>query len=100
VTDSGQVGILFRPERGEGFSGDRNLIEGNRVVNSGGEDGIAIDVQGYTSACKLVRNELGETRGSAKRTGVRLGEHVGAMELAENKLRGFATEVVDLRKPA
>jgi hypothetical protein len=100
VADSGQVGILFRPERGEGFSGDRNLIEGNRVVNSGGEDGIAIDVQGYTSACKLVRNELGETRGSAKRTGVRLGEHVGAMELAENKLRGFATEVVDLRKPA
>lgn len=98
IRDSGQVGILFRPERGEGFSGDRNLIERNVVSNSGGDDGIAVDVQGYTTACKLVGNTLKETRAPMSRVGVRFGEHVGQIDVDGNALSGFSKDVVDLRK--
>ncbi len=98
VRGSGKVGILFRPERGEGFSGDRNLIEKNTVIDSGADDGIAIDVQGYTTACRLEGNVLKETRAPMQRVGVRFGEHVGQIDLAGNSLAGFGKEIVDLRK--
>jgi len=98
IRGSGQVGILFRPERGEGFSGDRNLIEKNTVTNSGGGDGVAIDVQGYTNACQLVGNILKETRAPMSRVGVRFGEHVGKIDVVDNTLAGFSKDVVDLRK--
>ena len=38
VTRSGQAGILFRPERGPGFTGDRNTVEANTVTDTGGDD--------------------------------------------------------------
>ena len=46
VRNSGQTGVLFRPERGSGFCGHRNLIEQNRSKTAGQKDGVAIDVQG------------------------------------------------------
>ncbi len=53
---SGKVGILFRDEsRGQDFWPNRNRIESNRVVDSGGEAGIAIDVQGRTKDIALTR---------------------------------------------
>jgi hypothetical protein len=98
VLRSGKVGILFRPERGQGFTGDRNLIEHNRVADTGGDDAAAIDVQGVTSAIRLERNELVETRQPAKRIGVRLGESVGQVALIDNRIEGFSQAVADLRK--
>lgn len=98
VLRSGKVGILFRPERGQGFSGDRNLIEHNRVVDTGGDDGVGIDVQGFTSAIQLTKNEVLETRQPAKRIGVRLGESVGKVALTDNRIEGFAQPLSDLRK--
>jgi hypothetical protein len=100
IQNSGKFGVLFRPERGKGFAGDRNRIENNRIVNTGAADGIAVEVQGYTDAVQLTRNQIQETREPMQRIGLRLGQNAGAIKLEDNKIEGFATAVADLRKPA
>jgi parallel beta-helix repeat protein len=90
-------GLVFRPERGEGFTAKGNRIENNRIIDSGGEAGIAVDIQGVTANNSLVRNMIKETRGPAQRIGIKLGEEVGPMDLVENTIEGFATTINDLR---
>jgi hypothetical protein len=98
VTGSGKVGILFRDEnRGLDFWPNRNLVEENVVVDSGGEDGVAIDILGRTRDVRILRNEIRETRAPAKRIGIRIGEKVGAVELGANTIEGFAVTVADQR---
>lgn len=98
VRRSGQAGILFRPERGPGFTGDRNTVEGNTVVDTGGDDAAAVDVQGTTAGLVFRKNELRETRGPAKRVGVRLGKDTKDITLDGNVVEGFAAKVDDKRK--
>jgi hypothetical protein len=98
VLNSGVAGVLFRPERGEGYTAKGNRLERNQIVDSGSEDGIAIDVQGVTANNVIAGNTLRETRGPATRIGIKLGEQTGAMELTDNTIEGFATPVSDLRK--
>lgn len=99
VRRSGQVGILFRDEdRGRDFWPNRNLVEGNRVLDSGGDDGIAIDLRGKTKDVRLRGNTLRETRAPGKRVGVRVGASVERLELAENRIEGFAVDVMDQRR--
>ncbi len=98
ILNSGKVGLLFRPERGQAFAAHRNLVENNRIINSGGDDGIAIDVQGLTEQVVLARNTLKETRHPAQRVGVRLGSETGKIELADNTIEGFSVNVADMRK--
>ncbi|MFO0884219.1 MAG: right-handed parallel beta-helix repeat-containing protein [Pirellulales bacterium] len=62
IEDSGEVAVLFRPERGVGFSGNRNRIVRNTIVNTGGEKSAAIDIQGNTEAIQLEENVLEENR--------------------------------------
>jgi len=97
IGDSGQSGVLFRPERGPGFCGHRNVIEKNRITNSGGDTGIAIDVQGGTESIILRSNAIRETRSPATRIGIRLGKETKDITLAENKIEGVKTDVADLR---
>jgi hypothetical protein len=98
VVRSGKVGILFRDEsRGKDFWPNRNRAESNRVVDSGGEEGAAIAVEGKTRALVIRGNRLRETRAPLRRCGLRLGPQVGAVDLADNHFEGFAREVVDLR---
>jgi hypothetical protein len=99
VRRSGQAGILFRPERGAGFTGDRNEVVGNTVEDSGGETAAAVDVQGTTAKLLFRGNVLKETRGAAKRVGFRLAEKTRDITLEGNKVEGFAAEVDD-RRPA
>jgi len=98
VRRSGQAGILFRAERGRGFTGDRNTVAGNVVVDSGGEEAAAVDVQGTTAGLVIRGNELTETRGPARRAGVRLGKDTGDITLDGNRVEGFAVRVDDRRK--
>ncbi len=98
ILRSQKVGVVFRPERGKGYTAKGNRVEKNRVTDSGNEDGIAIDVQGVTAHNTIARNTLTETRGPANRTGIKLGEEVGEMEIADNTIEGFATPIADLRK--
>jgi parallel beta-helix repeat protein len=95
VLNSGQVGILFRDDaRGKDFWANRNILEGNTISNSGGESGVAIDIQGNTKDLKIRGNELVEKRAPMQRVGIRIGE------LAENSFDGFATTIVDQRPTA
>jgi hypothetical protein len=99
VTASGKVGVLFRDDRrGQDFWANRNTLEGNRVENSGGPDGIAIDIQGQTRDTRLSGNEIRETRGPMQRIGIRISAAAGAVEMAGNSMSGFARDVVDQRR--
>jgi len=98
ITHSGKVGVLFRDEsRGKDFWANRNVLEKNRILDSGAQDGIAIDVQGRTKDLKIVGNELRETREPANRVGVRIAAGAERIELADNRIEGFAQPIRDER---
>lgn len=98
ITGSGKTGILFRDEaRGVDFWPNRNVVEDNRIINSGGPDGIAIDVQGKTKDIKIARNEILETREAMQRTGIRISTNAERIVLTDNRIAGFATAIADQR---
>lgn len=98
ITNSGKFGILFRDDpRGQDFWANRNVVEGNRIENSGGEDGAAIEITGKTKDLRIVGNFLKESREPMRRTGIRIGREVGTVELAGNAFTGFAVDVEDSR---
>jgi Right handed beta helix region len=99
IAGSGKAGVLFRPERGKAFAAHRNRLEDNRIVDSGGEQGIGVDVQGETENVTLKHNEIRETRQPLNRIGVRLGPKTKEISLVDNKIEGYATPVDDLRRP-
>jgi hypothetical protein len=99
VTGSGKVGVLFRDDRrGHDFWANRNTLENNRIENSGGPDGVAIDIQGQTKDTRLMGNEIRETRAAMQRIGIRISAAAGAVELAGNSISGFARDVMDQRR--
>ncbi len=95
ILRSGKVGVFFRPERGKDFAPHRNLVENNRIVDSGRSDGIGVDVQGQVESITLRKNDIKETRDPAKRTGVRVGPETRDVKLIENRIHGFATPVLE-----
>ena len=96
-----KFGILFRDEnRGLDFWANRNVIENNTIENNGDDDGSGIEVTGQTKDIRLIGNTITETRGPARRAGIRIGEKVGKVELTGNKITGMATEVDDRRGSA
>lgn len=100
IEASGECGIVFRPERGFPFAAHHNQIVENRIVDTGGEEAVAVNVDGQTEGVLLVRNELRETRAPARRIGLRLAAELRGIELTENRIEGFATPIVDLRPTA
>ncbi|WP_435011593.1 right-handed parallel beta-helix repeat-containing protein [Tundrisphaera lichenicola] len=99
VQGSGKVGILFRDEsRGKDFWPNRNRVEANRVTDSGGDDGVAIDVRGKTRELRIADNLIRETRGPSRRTGLRIAAEARAIAVTGNRFEGLAEEVVDLRE--
>ena len=99
IRGSGKVGILFRDEnRGRDFWANRNRIEKNKIIDSGDDQGIAIDVQGKTKDIRIADNEIRETRKPMQRIGIRVASDVQRVELANNQIEGFATEVFDQRR--
>jgi nitrous oxidase accessory protein NosD len=99
VIRSGKAGVLFREERGKEFAPHRNRVEKNRIVDSGGDEGIGIDVQGETESITLAENRLRETRKPQSRVGIRLGARTRDVRLIDNTMEGFAVPLTDLRKP-
>jgi hypothetical protein len=94
ISGSGKVGILFRDEqRGADFWANRNTLEDNTIENSGGADGIAIDIQGQTKDVRLARNTLRETRGAMQRIGIRISPTAERIELDANHIEGFKTAI-------
>ena len=99
ITGSGKVGILFRDDsQGRDFWANRNLVEKNRIIDSGGSDGVAIDITGQTKDVRILGNEIRETREPMNRTGIRIAAEAGEISLADNVIEGFARPVSDGRK--
>jgi parallel beta-helix repeat protein len=96
IKNSGEVAVLFRPERGPTFCAHRNLIEGNTCINSGPANAAAIDVQGGTELVTIRGNRIQETRGAEQRVGIRLGKETKQITLAENTIEGFAQTIVQV----
>lgn len=98
ISNSGQVGILFRDDpRGHDFWANRNLVENNQIINSGGEDGTGIDITGHTKDVRIIGNTIEDSRQPMQRIGIRMGADVGTVELKDNIIRGVRTAVVDNR---
>jgi hypothetical protein len=98
ITDSGKVGILFRDaDGGRDFWANRNRLEKNRIINSGGPEGIGIDIRGRTKDLTILGNQLRETRGPKNRTAIRIAAESGHITLDGNTMEGFAYSVRDER---
>lgn len=93
IMASGVSGVLFRPERGKDFAPHRNRLQRNRIVDSGAEQGIAVDVQGQTEAITIAENEIRETRQPMQRVGVRIGPETRDVKVEQNVIQGFAVAV-------
>lgn len=93
IIRSGKSGVIFRPERGKDFAPHRNVFEENRIVDSGTDSGIAVDVQGEVESITLRKNQIRESRGPAKRVGIRVGAQTRDVRLIANEISGFSTSV-------
>ena len=69
----------------------------NKIIDSGGGDGVAVDVQGKTRDVTLEGNRIRETRNPMKRIGVRIGKQARDVKLQENTIEGFERDVVNLK---
>ena len=98
IRNSGKFGLLFRDEnRGLDFWANRNVFENNVLEDNGDEEGAAIEITGETKDIRLAGNTITETRGAAQRSGIRIGDKVGKVDIADNRISGFASEILDRR---
>ncbi|MBQ17926.1 MAG: hypothetical protein CMJ65_12455 [Planctomycetaceae bacterium] len=98
ILQSGKVGVLFRDDaRGKDFWPNRNTLQGNKIIDSGGGDGVGVDVKGRTRDVTLDDNEIRETRKPMERIGVRIGKQARDVRLQKNRIDGFRRDVVDLK---
>ena len=74
------------------------VIEKNRIVDSGGEEGVAIDITGATEGVVLLANEIRETRSPASRVGIRIAPEVRVVRSEDNRIEGVSVQLKDLRK--
>jgi hypothetical protein len=97
IQRSSEAGIHFRGGN-KAFAPHRNQIERNRIVDSGGEKGVAIDINGETESVTIIKNELRETRGPLSRIGILIGAQTRDIRCEDNQIEGFAIPMSDLRK--
>ena len=97
IRRSGEAGIHFRGGN-KAFAPHRNRIERNRIVDSGPEKGVAIDINGAAESVTVIKNELRETRKPLSRIGILIGAETRDIRCVDNQIEGFATAISDLRK--
>lgn len=99
IRNSGKVGVIFeRVGDDPAYSPDRNRVEGNRIIDNGGETGVGVDVKGVAKDAVIERNHITESRQPLKRVGLRIGARTRNVKLADNHVVGFSVNVMDLRK--
>ena len=90
---------MFRvDERGKNFAPHRNTVVNNRIVDSGEEQGIGVDLQGQLEAITISGNDIRETRGPGERVGIQIGKQIKDLKLEGNRIEGFSTGVSDNRE--
>jgi Right handed beta helix region len=97
IRRSREAGVHFRGGS-KAFAPHRNRFERNRIVDSGGDQGVAIDINGQTESVTIINNELRETRAPMSRVGILIGAETRDIVCADNQIEGFATAISDLRK--
>jgi nitrous oxidase accessory protein NosD len=97
IRRSREAGIHFRGGS-KAFAPHRNRFERNRIVDSGGDKGVAIDINGQTESVVIINNELRETRKPLARIGILIGTDTRDIRCEENQIEGFAVPISDLRK--
>ena len=97
IRRSGEAGIYFRGGN-KAFAPHRNRFERNRIVDSGGEKGVAIDINGETESVIVTGNELRETRQPLSRIGILIGAETSDIRCEDNQIEGFAIPIKDLHK--
>ncbi|MEK6706274.1 MAG: right-handed parallel beta-helix repeat-containing protein [Bdellovibrionota bacterium] len=97
ILRSGEAGIHFRGGN-KAFAPHRNRIERNRIIDSGGEKGVAIDINGETESVMVIKNELRETREPLSRIGILIGSETSDIRCEDNQIDGFDIPIKDLRK--
>ena len=95
IRRSGEAGIHFRGGS-KAFAPHRNRFEGNRIIDSGGEKGVAVDINGQTESVVVVKNELRETRAPKSRVGILVGAETRDIRCEDNRIEGFAVSIKDL----
>jgi hypothetical protein len=99
IRRSGKAGIHYRNDGvKKAFAPHRNRIERNRIVDSGGEKGTAIDINGEAESVTIIKNELRETRAPLSRIGILIGAETHDIRCEDNQIEGFAIPISDLRK--
>ena len=73
-------------------------VERNRIIDSGGEKGVAIDINGETESVTVIQNELRETRAPLSRIGIVVGAETRDIRCQDNYIEGFAVRISDLHK--
>jgi parallel beta-helix repeat protein len=97
IRRSGEAGIHFRGGN-KAFAPHRNRFEGNRIVDSGGDKGVAIDINVETESIMVIKNELRETREPLSRIGILIGAETSNIHCEDNQIDGFAIPIKDLHK--
>ena len=97
IRRSGEAGVHFRGGS-QAFAPHRNRFERNRIIDSGSDKGVAIDINGQTESVTVSRNELRETRGARSRIGILIGAETRDIRCMDNQIEGFAVAISDLRK--
>ncbi len=97
IRRSGEAGIHFRGGN-KAFAPHRNRFERNRIVDSGGEKGVAVGIDGETESVTIIKNELRETRSPLSRIGILIGAETRDIRCEDNQIEGFAIPISDLRK--
>jgi hypothetical protein len=97
ILRSREAGIHFRGGS-KAFAPHRNRFERNRITDSGGDKGIAIDINGQTESVVIINNTLKETRAPKDRIGIRIEPEASDIKYENNQIDGFATPISDLRK--
>src|SRR5262245_20035923 len=97
IRRSGEAGIHFRGGS-KAFAPHRNRFERNRIVDSGGDKGVAIDINGQTESVTVTNNELRETRKPLSRIGILIGAETRDIRCRDNRIEGFSVPISDLRK--
>jgi hypothetical protein len=97
IRRSTEAGIHFRGGN-KAFAPHRNRIERNRIIDSGAEKGVAIDINGETEGVIITKNELRETRKPLSRVGILIGAQTRDIHCSDNLIEGFATAISDLHK--
>lgn len=97
VRKSREAGVRFRGGN-QAFAPHRNRFERNHIVDSGGDKGIAVEINGEVEGLVFVKNRLRETRAPRSRVGIQVGAKVREVRLEDNRIEGFSASLTDLRK--